>query len=91
MKTLAQFKQEQNVTSIDMLQGTKRAYATVRDHKLFVASKTDLSKPLFVSELRRPNPDVVVAEDTLLDNSNSVVDPKSHWLVNSNVKTVATI
>ena len=91
MKTLNQFKQEQNVTSIDIIQGSKRAFATVRNQKLFVASKTDLSKPLFVSELRRANPDVVVNDKTVLDDSNSVVDFNSHWLVNSDIKTVGTI
>lgn len=91
MKTLSQFKSEQNVSTIDLIQGTGRAFATVRDQKLYVASKTDLSKPLYVSTLRRANADVVVDENTVLDDTNSTIDPKSHWLVNSNVKTVGSI
>ncbi len=91
MKTLAQFKQEQNVSSIEFIQGNKRGFATVRDQKVFVASKTDFSKPLFVNELRRPNPDVIMDDKTVLDDSNSTIDPKSHWLVNSDLKTVATV
>lgn len=48
MKTLAQFKREQDIQSIDLLQGKGRKYASVRDLDLVVSSKCDLTKPLFV-------------------------------------------
>lgn len=92
MKTLTQFKNENKVSTIDLLQGKGRAYCTVGTQKLFVASKTALDKPLFVTDsIRRPIEGIEVTPETVLDNSNSIEDFSSHWLVNSDVKTVATV
>ena len=53
MKTLAQFKQEEGVTTIDLLQGKGRIYATVNEKNLVVSSKCDMAKPLFVIQLEK--------------------------------------
>lgn len=49
MQTLGQFKQENGVTTIDFLQGKGRAFATVNDKSVIIASNADTKKPLFVS------------------------------------------
>lgn len=48
MKTLDQFKREERIDKIDLLQGKGRMYATVNEKKLIVATSTDLAKPLYV-------------------------------------------
>ncbi len=48
MKSFAQFKAENNVSKIDLLQGKGRMYAKVGSTDLIVGKTTDLSKPLFV-------------------------------------------
>ena len=48
MKSLNQFKAENGVVTIDLLQGKGRAYAKVQDKDLIVGSATDMKKPLFV-------------------------------------------
>ena len=80
MKTLAQFKSENNVNVIHLLQGQGRKYASVRDLQLVVSSKTDLGKPLFVTELNeRIDPTVEYSEA----NSRRVTN--GYLLVNSGV------
>ena len=53
MKTLGQFKEEEGITKIDLLQGNGRMYATVNEKNLVVSSKCDMSKPLFVIQLEK--------------------------------------
>lgn len=48
MKTLAQFKLEEGVATIDLMQGKGRKFAKVNDKDLIVATECDMSKPLFV-------------------------------------------
>jgi len=84
MKTLAQFKQELNITSIDLLKGKGRMYAQVRDKQLVVSSKCDLSLPLFVTELSE-----AVDKDKPLSPENSRVIPNVYLLINAENLTVA--
>ena len=48
MKTLAQFKLEQGVATIDLLQGKGRKYAQVNSLSVIVSTDCDMDKPLFV-------------------------------------------
>ena len=48
MRTLNQFKQELGVTSIELMKGNGRMYATVGDKSIIVGNTTDMVKPLFV-------------------------------------------
>ena len=48
MKTLAQFKQEEGVQTIELMQGKGRAFAKVNDKDLIVGTNTDMKQPLFV-------------------------------------------
>lgn len=48
MKTLAQFKLEEGVATIDLLQGKGRKYATVNNKSVIVSQECDMTKPLFV-------------------------------------------
>jgi len=48
MKTLEQFKLEEGVSKIDLLQGKGRKYATVGTKSLIVSSECDMAQPLFV-------------------------------------------
>ena len=48
VKTLAQFKLEQGVATIDLLQGKGRKYATVNTLSVIVSTECDLARPLFV-------------------------------------------
>ena len=84
MKTLAQFKQEQNITSIELMQGKGRKFATVRDMDLIVGTKTDLKQPLFVIPLSK-----AIDAALPISEENSVIVPKAFVLINNaNVKAV---
>ena len=48
MKTLDQFKMEEGIKEIHLLQGKGRKYAQVNDKNIIVSTQCDLSKPLFV-------------------------------------------
>ena len=48
MKTLAQFKLEEGVATIDLLQGKGRKYATVGTKSIIVSTDCDMAQPLFV-------------------------------------------
>lgn len=48
MKTLEQFKLEQGVSKIDLLQGKGRKYATVNTLSVIVSTECDMARPLFV-------------------------------------------
>lgn len=87
MKTLSQFKQENNITSIDLLQGAGRKYAQVRDLQLVVSSKCDLKQPLFVIPLSE-----AIDKQLPLTPENSKVVPNVYLLVNAtNVVVTDTI
>ena len=49
MRTIEQFKAENNIQSIDLMQGNGRMFATIGDKSLIVGTNTDLKKPLFVT------------------------------------------
>ena len=51
MKTLAQFKQELGVTSIEFMQGKGRTFATIGTTDIIVSKECDRTKPLFVIPL----------------------------------------
>lgn len=59
MKTLAQFKIEEGVSQIDLLQGKGRRYATVNNKSVIVATECDLAKPLFVFHNEEKNLHVI--------------------------------
>ena len=80
MKTLNQFKLENSIEKIDLLQGIGRKYASIRDLQLVVSSKCDLTKPLFVTELN------TTSEDGVLSRV-----PNGYLLVNSTVTVTDTI
>ena len=48
MKTLSQFKLEQGVATIDLLQGKGRKYAQVNSLSVIVSTECDMTQPLFV-------------------------------------------
>lgn len=87
MKTLAQFKQENNITSIDLLQGKGRKYAQVRDIQLVVSSKCDLKQPVYVTPMSEP-----IDASQPISEENSKIIPGVFLLVNaSSIKVVETI
>lgn len=49
MKTLAQFKAEHGVSTIDFLRGNGRAYAKVGNDDLVVSTNFNSGKPAFVT------------------------------------------
>lgn len=69
MKTLAQFKQENGVTTIDLMKLNGRAFATVKDKSLIVAEKTDMTKPLFVTPVEKDKNDQPLINVFVLVNS----------------------
>lgn len=80
MKTLSQFKNEEKVDHIDLLQGiegNKRAFATVNNKQLIVSSECDLTKPLFVIEMTK--------------DANGNATPNVYLLINSKSKHVASV
>lgn len=87
MKTLAQFKKENNIETIDLLQGKGRKYAQVRDIQLVVSSKCDLKQPVYVTPMSEPiDPSQPITEE------NSKVVPGVFLLVNAaNIKVVESI
>lgn len=87
MKTLAQFKAENSIEKIDLLQGKGRKYAQVRDIQLVVSSKCDLKQPVFVTPMSEAiDPSQPISEE------NSKVIPGVFLLVNAgNVKVVESI
>ncbi len=79
MKTLAQFKSENNVTSLEVLAyASGRKFANVGDKKLVFSSKCDTSKPLFV----QPFNNYIDPKDP---SKGSVVVPNTYILCNSTV------
>ena len=48
MQTLAQFKAQEGVATIDFMQGKGRHFATVNDKSIIIAEKCDLKKPLYI-------------------------------------------
>lgn len=86
MKTFAQFKQEQKIDKIQLLQGDKRKYCSVSDIDLVVGKDTDLKKDLFVIPMSRP-----VDDTQPIGEGNSEPVPGVYLLINSKVKVTDTI
>ncbi len=85
MKTLNQFKKEQSIEKIELLQGKGRKYCTVRNLSIIVSKKCDLAKPLFVIELSKP-------VDEAQPDGARVVVPDAFVIINATtVKAVETI
>jgi hypothetical protein len=87
MKTLAQFKLEQGIATIDLLQGKGRKYAQVKDIQLVVSKSCDLKAPVYVTQMNAPIDDTQpISED------NSKVVPGVFLLVNAaNLKVCESI
>ena len=86
MKTLAQFKAEQGLSKIELLQGTGRKYAQVNDVQLVVSSKCDLTKPCFVTNLNEK-----IDEAGEFTPENSKIVPGVYLVINASVKAVEVI
>lgn len=87
MKTLAQFKAENQISEINLLQGKGRKYAQVKDLQLVVSKQCELAKPLFVIPLTK-----ALDETKEQSPENSVVVPNTFLLINaSTVKQVESI
>lgn len=71
MKTLAQFKQEEGVNQIDLIQNKGRAFATVNDKNLIVSSECKLNEPLFVIPMSQDKEGNPVMGVYLIINSTS--------------------
>jgi len=84
MQTLNQFKLENRVTNIDLLQKNGRAYANVNNKKLIVSSECDMKQSLFVIPCTK-NKD---GEPMPLDMNGH---PTVFLLINSTSKHIATI
>jgi hypothetical protein len=77
MKTLNQFKAEEGIGSIDLMQKNGRAFATVKEKSLIVAENCDMKKPLFV---------IKVEKNAAGDELTNV-----YAICNSDAKVVATV
>ena len=87
MKSFDQFKAENNISTIQLLQGKGRKYAQVRDIQLVVSKNTDLGQPLYVTPL---NEAIDPTKEMSEENSRPV--PNAVVLINaSNVKMVEAI
>lgn len=84
MKTLSQFKAENNIDKLELLQGKGRKYCSVRDLSIVVSKSCDLAKPLFVVQLSK-------ALDETDPESKRVDVPNAYVIVNSDVKQVESI
>jgi len=78
MKTLNQFKQEEKIANIELLQGNGRRYAKVNNKDVIVSSKADMAKPLFVTELTT-------------DEQGNARQTPLYVICNAQVKVVATV
>jgi len=87
MKTLDQFKAENNIAKIDLLKGKGRMYAQVGEKQLVVSSKCDLSKPVFVTGLNEQ----VDKTQPIDAEGNSRPVPNAYLLVNSTVQVAGSI
>lgn len=76
MKTLNQFKQEERVQTIDLLQKKGRAFASVNDKSLVVSKECDMKKPLYVIPLT---------------NKEGVITPNAFLLINADMKAIASV
>ncbi len=81
MKTLNQFKSEENISKIDFLQGKGRAFATVNDKQLVVSKDFDATKAAYVTPLSKFN-------NGTDDTDGSTIVPNAFVLVNSEVTLV---
>jgi hypothetical protein len=72
MKSLSQFKAEEKVSHIDLLQGKGRKYATVNDKSLIVSKDCDMSKPLFVIATTNKDSGLVIPNLYTLINAANV-------------------
>ena len=87
MKTLQQFKLENNITTIDLLQGKGRKYAQVRDIQLVVSSKCNLKEQVYVTPMSE-----AIDKEQPISEENSKVVSGVFLLVNAaNVKVVDSI
>ncbi len=78
MKTFAQFKQEEGITSIELMKAANgRKFAQVNEKNIIVATNCDLSKPLFVVPTSNKDTKEVV--------------PNLFTIVNSTVEMAETI
>lgn len=84
MTTLSQFKQENRVTSIDLMKNKGRAYATINNKTLIVSSECKMDEPLFVIPCTKNAKD----EPMPLDVNGH---PTVFLLINSTSKHIATI
>lgn len=73
MKTLKQFKQEEGISTIDLLKLNGRAFAQVNDKSLIVSSKCDMTLPLFVTPIEKDKNDGVLVNVYALVNSQAQV------------------
>lgn len=84
MKTLNQFKAENNISKIDFLKGNGRAFATVNDKQLLVSKEFDSSKAAYVTTLSTFNN----GKD---DTEGSTLVPNAFVLCNSTVELVFSL
>lgn len=76
MKTLEQFKIENNCTSIQLIKGKDRQFCTINNNSLVVSKTTDLSKTLFVIPLSKFN-------NGLDATDGSTIVPNAFVIINS--------
>jgi hypothetical protein len=72
MKTLAQFKKENNIETIQLLQGKNRKFANINDLVIIVSKECDLTKSLFVVATTNQETGVTYQNAYTIVNSNVV-------------------
>ena len=72
MKTLAQFKMEEQVAEIHLLQGKGRKYAQVNEKNLIVSKGCNLQEPLFVIPTTDKDSKLVIPNLYTIINGKSV-------------------
>lgn len=77
MKSLSQFKEEENISTIDLMQGNGRMFATIREKSVIVSKECDLEKDLYVIPLTNAETGLVI--------------PNAFVIINSNVKKVGSL
>lgn len=75
MKTLAQFKHENNCSTIQLIKGKDRQFCTIGNNDVVVSKTTDFTKTLFVIPLSKFNNGIdATGGSTIIPNAFIIIN-----------------